>query len=1273
MMYLFLVSISLSFNLVSGADDNNPIFHVPFDNSMTADKADGSREASAHGKITFQEGISGKAITIGVEENKKASWTEYNAKNNLDAQEGTISFWLKPLDWNGNDHRTQLFFEAKGKDSTMIIYKFINTDKLLFLFGPRPVNGNIRHSTAEFSIKNWKYNEWHFVACSWNRQNMKLYIDGELKDCKKIKDASLSPFDSFAVGAFAPENWEKSGGKTLVDEFTICKTAMPSEKIYADWQSRAPLFQKEGSARLITAGKVKSPPLVNGEIGPDEYTFKGTGFIDISRKSLSNWQSNYYLGYDDKNLYIAVVSPVLDLFRSQVKERDGKVYEDDSIEIFLEPRPSSGECFHFIINSTGALFDEKNHDPAWNIGDFSYVSKVNNRNWTVETAIPFERLGVKSPGNDERWRINICRSFPLHGIYTSISPVTAGYHNIGNFIFLKFLNSSSILNLDSIGNLSLGKLDFSLSMLNSGSEPEIVDIFIDLIVANKSLLACRKDFTSEPNVKLKIPLSKDGFKGKGSLGIEVISRKKGNLYSASFPFFTEDLLQLEYIYTLPEKQILKLRFKQLALTCRGKSYIVNINVFDKTGKKVLQKSFQKEEANYEVELSTSDLMPGNYNIQIFLQDPDGNIISSISKDYKIFPVNPAWEGNKIGITEKVPPPWIPIVASEESVKCWGREYSFKNSFLPSQICSQGKDLLASPISISVSAAGKELEKSDVKIEWKEKKGNKASIALSGKLGNIDLASDISIEYDGFMWVNLKLTPRTSIKIDRLTVNIPMKKEFATLVNSGDYKLKGTGALPENGWHKNLKKKPIFWIGNENVGLQWFAENLKGWSLKDADHSLEITPGKENVLVRINIIDSPIVLEGERLLSFGFMATPVKARPGGYRNWRPGRNLSIYYPWTKLYNYPEINFIEDGIKKELENYKAKKMQILFYHAIGGISPLIPEWEYFGENWMKNPPARGAWFDKGNRKWVLAFVCPNSQSYRDFYLWKLKQAISDMNMKHLYFDWGQVEFCTNSQHGCGWIDWNGELCPTYNILGTRILAQRIYSIMKEHNPDSIIANHTSGEIAMPVLAFSDVIVDGENQGEDVAREESYYKILPLDKFRSEYMPHNWGPVPILVPQFQRSAQIFNPKRLSFWSTKEAQKPMNHLRGLILIHDGICNQVTNNIWAIEDEFGWDDKVEFLPYWNNYEYIEILSPESKDVVVSAYKRPDKVMLIPFNNTDKDVILKLRLNIDRLGLGGKNDIRWTDKLNAEEFNTKDSLLEVPMDGRAFRMLVFGK
>ena len=289
--------------------------------------------------------------------------------------------------------------------------------------------------------------------------------------------------------------------------------------------------QKEDSQRLITSGKVKSPPVINGEIGPDEYTFKSTGFIDISRKSLSNWQSDYYLGYDDKNLYVAVVSPVLDLFRSQVKERDGKVYEDDSIEIFLEPRLSSGECFHFIINSRGTLFDEKNHDPAWNIRDFSYVSKINNHGWTVEMAIPFEWLGVKSPVNDERWRINICRTFPQHGIYTSISPVTAGYHNIGNFIFLKFLNSSSILNLDSIGNLSLGKLDFSMSMYNAGPTQETGDLSVNLEIADKNILKYRKDFILNPNEKFKIPIFKEGFKGKGNIAIDIISHKKGKLYS----------------------------------------------------------------------------------------------------------------------------------------------------------------------------------------------------------------------------------------------------------------------------------------------------------------------------------------------------------------------------------------------------------------------------------------------------------------------------------------------------------------------------------------------------------------------------------------------------------------------------------------------------------------------------------------------------------------------------------------------------------------------
>ena len=1253
-------------------DDNNPIFHASFDKSITADNAAGSPEASAPKKITIEEGMSGKAIVTGIEERKNSYWCKYDAKNNLDEKEGTITFWIKPLDWNGNDLKTHLFFEAKGKDSTMIIYKFINTDKILLLLGPRTKNGHPRHSTAEFSIKNWKRNEWHFIACSWNKKNIKLYLDGELKDNKKIKEYPSSPFDSFAIGAFAPENWEKSCGKSLIDEFKIYKTAISSEKIYKEWESKSSSFpQNENHNFLIGINKTTHPPVIDGKIEAGEYTFKSTGFIDISRKSLSNWQGNYYLGYDHEYLYIGVATPIPDLFRSRIKDRDGKVYEDDSIEIFLNPKTVSDEYFHFVINSLGTLYDEKNHDPSWNIGDLHLCSKINKNTWILEMAVPFEKLNAVSPENGEKWKFNICRSFPQIGSYASISPVTAGYHNIENFSFLKFFEQSLCIDLNSLGLLSLGKFKLDLSLSNTHAAPETVNTSVNLKAADKNLLDYHKELSMNPAETVNVLLDREKLKGKGKLEINISSHKNGNLYAASLPFFTEDPLQLEYLYTLPEEKILKMRFKQLELTCQGQPYTINIKLSDRYGKKLLEKSFQKEEGGYELTLDIAALTPGNYKIAISMMTPAGNIITSISKDYTIFPSPAVWDGNTIGITDKVPSPWIPVTTSENSVSCWGREYIFKDNFLPSQICSQGKELLDSPIRLSASTNGEEMKNSQKKITWKEKNETKATFTVVGKLGAIDISSDILIEYDGFMWISLTLLCQAPTKIDKLILEIPIRKAFATLVNSGDYKLKGTGALPQNGWHKNLKKKPIFWIGNEDAGFQWFAEGLKGWHVKDVDHSLEIIPGKEKVLARINIIDTPIVLDGKRVISFGFMATPARPKPSGWRDWRPGRNLRLYYPWTKLYNYPDVKFIEDGIAKELEDYKAKKMQIFFYHAFGGISPFTPEWEYYGENWRKNPPNRGDWFDKGNRKWCLAFVCPNSSSYRDFYLGKLKEAVLKMNMTLLYFDWGQVVFCNNSDHDCGWIDWNGERCSTYNILGSRILAKRIYTMMKEHNPDSIIANHMSGEIAIPVHAFSDIMVDGENHGEDVAKEESYYSVLPLDKFRAEYMSQNWGPVPILLPQFYRSAQIFNPKRLSFWSTKEAQKPINHLRGLILVHDGFCNQITDDIWKIQDKFGRDDNVEFLPYWNNSKYVKVISPEYKDIVVSIYKRAEKVMLVPFNNTDKDVNLKLWVNSENFSFSSENPIRLIDKLNGDKFSIKDDFIEIPMNSRAFRMLVY--
>ena len=291
-----------------------------------------------------------------------------------------------------------------------------------------------------------------------------------------------------------------------------------------------------------------------------------------------------------------------------------------------------------------------------------------------------------------------------------------------------------------------------------------------------------------------------------------------------------------------------------------------------------------------------------------------------------------------------------------------------------------------------------------------------------------------------------------------------------------------------------------------------------------------------------------------------------------------------------------------------------------------------------------------------------------------MWKLEKTLSEMEIKNLYFDLGVPRGCYNKEHACGWHDDNGTLCETYNILGTRELAKRIYVLLKQHNPDGIIMNHMTEEPVMPVLAFADMLADGENYCQQIAEKESYYDIFTPDLVRAAYMSRQWGPVSTFIPQFYRGSFHYRPERVKFWETPEAQKTINHFIGYILVHDAVIwptHEVKlKDIWKMQNDFGWDENIVFLPYWDKNNPVKLISPLSERLMVSAYRRPGKLMIVAMNDTDKEEEAIISVDLENALQEGKQDkMEAFGPLDGKKYNVKDRKIKLILPQRDFRII----
>ena len=104
-----------------------------------------------------------------------------------------------------------------------------------------------------------------------------------------------------------------------------------------------------------------------------------------------------WLAYDDEFLYLAMRchEPNMAGLRTQVTQRDGQLWTDDSIEFFIRPKLDEKTYYQFVVNSAGVLFDSKRGDVGYKSATQIGVGKDDNE-WVVELAIPWSDLGVES-------------------------------------------------------------------------------------------------------------------------------------------------------------------------------------------------------------------------------------------------------------------------------------------------------------------------------------------------------------------------------------------------------------------------------------------------------------------------------------------------------------------------------------------------------------------------------------------------------------------------------------------------------------------------------------------------------------------------------------------------------------------------------------------------------------------------------------------------------------------------------------------------------------
>lgn len=131
-------------------------------------------------------------------------------------------------------------------------------------------------------------------------------------------------------------------------------------------------------------------------------------------------------------------------------ERDGPLWEEEVVEVFLDPVGDLECYFEIEVNPLNTVLDlvlRRNRsgyvkDFAWRCAGLRTAVAKTDAGWTAELAIPFSSLTAAPPRAGDCWRVNFCRIDRPPGVpreLTSWSPAgRANFHTPERFGILHF-------------------------------------------------------------------------------------------------------------------------------------------------------------------------------------------------------------------------------------------------------------------------------------------------------------------------------------------------------------------------------------------------------------------------------------------------------------------------------------------------------------------------------------------------------------------------------------------------------------------------------------------------------------------------------------------------------------------------------------------------------------------------------------------------------------------------------------------------------------------
>ena len=663
-----------------------------------------------------------------------------------------------------------------------------------------------------------------------------------------------------------------------------------------------------------------TPPTIDGRIDPAEWR-DAAGFDGfVTQGTLQRRRVRAWVGADEKTIYVAIQSQLPDAgpLAAAVKSDSLKAVYDDAVEVFVDPTPDAPDHvdYQFLCNSLGkggyGVHKSGNtaEEESWS-GNWRSASRLADGWWHFECAIPVASMKMSGPGRkttDGAWRINLCRDWKPDWAWSSLAPAAA-YANSGDrFVFTR-QGAPAVQHVHD-GDPSLPPSRGRLTLRNPTGQPLELRASLDLVRNRMPEISRRQTFSLKPGQAsfLDYAIDENDPTTVFELSLKVASADQRAIFydrtvkwtrakeplrwitQRAAPVAPLDLLLAYY----PSQNRLRLAADLNGLPRDARPSRVTATVRSASDKRPVKSvdfplaGFRGGRQEQTVELPP---LEGQYEIALRAEGqgvPPGELVKRFQRHK--FP----WENTPLGRSTKVYPPFTPIRMAGRTLQTVLRTHQLNDVGLLDQVaCTSAntgvtKPLLAAPMRYVVKLDGSEVPVAAAPLKVITAKENEVQTEGRFQAGGLAASFRDTWDYDGTVKVDLSMESTGGRSLDALWLEIPFLAEAAPLIHANSDRIRApvAQAVPAGEgpvWNASkvacdefLKNFcPYVYLGSGVRGLAWFAENDKGWAWDPATPNLDVVRRGGQVVLRVHLVNRPLVVTSARRLSFGLLAVPVK--------------------------------------------------------------------------------------------------------------------------------------------------------------------------------------------------------------------------------------------------------------------------------------------------------------------------------------------------------------------------------------------------------------